>query len=107
LAQTLLDDRRPFHAHEVLESRWKSSSDPDERAVWQALAQLAVGLTHEARGNRSGATSLVRRGRDKLASSSLSLAEVDTAGVIAWADAWLAGDRAAPLRLAPPVVGDP
>lgn len=49
-AQRLLDAGRPFHAHEVLEDSWKSAPQP-ERALWRALAQYAVGLTHAARGN--------------------------------------------------------
>ena len=53
-AQQLLDAGRPFHAHEVLEDGWKSAPDP-ERQLWRGLAQLAVGLTHVARGNDRGA----------------------------------------------------
>jgi hypothetical protein len=52
-AQALLDAGKPFHAHEVFEDAWKSGPD-DERALWRALAQLAVGLTHAARGNTTG-----------------------------------------------------
>jgi hypothetical protein len=61
MAQQLLDDGRPFHAHEVLEAVWKSS-DPAERDLWQGLAQVAVGLTHALRGNQAGAATLLRRG---------------------------------------------
>ncbi|MGH8971349.1 MAG: DUF309 domain-containing protein, partial [Actinomycetes bacterium] len=60
-AQRLLDAGRPFHAHEVLEGTWKAAP-PAERDLWQGLAQLAVGLTHLARGNHTGAASLLRRG---------------------------------------------
>ena len=61
LAQRLIDDGRPFHAHEVLEATWKSSP-ADQRALWKGLAQIAVGLTHARRGNSRGAVSLLRRG---------------------------------------------
>ena len=61
LAQSLIDDGRPFHAHEVLEATWKSSP-ADERTLWKGLAQIAVGLTHARRGNSTGAVSLLRRG---------------------------------------------
>jgi predicted metal-dependent hydrolase len=64
-AQQLLDAGRPFAAHEVLEAVWKSASGP-ERALWRGLAQLAVGLTHRARGNDVGAHSLLLRGADTL-----------------------------------------
>jgi uncharacterized protein len=65
-AQRLLDLGRPFHAHEVLEGTWKAAP-AHERDLWQGLAQLAVGLTHLARGNRTGAVSLLRRGAGRIA----------------------------------------
>ncbi len=64
-AQRLIDDGRPFHAHEVLEAVWKSSAAED-RDLWQGLAQLAVGLTHAMRGNQRGAVALLRRGAARL-----------------------------------------
>jgi hypothetical protein len=65
-AQRLLDDGRPFHAHEVLEGTWKAAP-AHERDLWQGLAQLAVGLTHRARGNAVGAATLLRRGAARIA----------------------------------------
>lgn len=64
-AQRLLDDGRPFHAHEVLEGAWKTAPSAD-RALWKGLAQLAVGLTHLRRGNATGATALLRRACDNI-----------------------------------------
>ncbi|MET9745798.1 MULTISPECIES: DUF309 domain-containing protein [Streptomyces] len=60
-AQRLLDEGKPFHAHEVFEDAWKSGPD-EERELWRGLAQLAVGLTHAARGNVTGGARLLRRG---------------------------------------------
>ncbi|WP_407548796.1 DUF309 domain-containing protein [Streptomyces sp. Pv4-95] len=60
-AQRLLDEGMPFHAHEVLEDAWKAAPE-EERELWRGLAQLAVGLTHAARGNVSGAVALLDRG---------------------------------------------
>jgi hypothetical protein len=60
-AQRLLDAGMPFHAHEVLEDAWKAAPE-EERELWRGLAQLAVGLTHAARGNVSGAVALLDRG---------------------------------------------
>ncbi|MFH8656173.1 DUF309 domain-containing protein [Streptomyces afghaniensis] len=60
-AQRLLDEGKPFHAHEVFEDAWKSGPDR-ERELWRGLAQLAVGLTHTARGNLTGGARLLRRG---------------------------------------------
>lgn len=65
LAQRLLDDGRPFHAHEVLETAWKAAPAA-ERDLWQGLAQLAVGLTHARRGNATGAVTLLRRGSERI-----------------------------------------
>ena len=65
LAQRYLDDGMPFHAHEVLETVWKSSPGP-ERELWQGLAQLAVGVTHLLRGNAAGARALLARGAARL-----------------------------------------
>ncbi|MFH8607001.1 DUF309 domain-containing protein [Streptomyces sp. NPDC018029] len=60
-AQALLDAGRPFHAHEVFEDAWKSGPET-ERGLWKGLAQLAVGLTHSARGNTTGGARLLLRG---------------------------------------------
>lgn len=66
LAQRLIDDGRPFHAHEVLEATWKAGG-PDRRGLWKGLAQIAVGLTHARRGNQRGAVALLRRGAEAVA----------------------------------------
>ena len=65
LADRLLRDGRPFHAHEVLEAAWKSGP-ADERDLWQGLAQIAVGLTHARRGNARGAVALLSRGTERV-----------------------------------------
>ncbi len=64
-ARTLLDEGRPFAAHEVFEVRWKSGPG-EERDLWQGLAQLCVGLTHGLRGNEVGAARLVERAAGRL-----------------------------------------
>jgi len=65
-AERLVLAGQPFYAHEVLEGPWHLAPEP-ERAFWQGLAQVAVGLTHVQRGNAVGARSLLRSGADKLA----------------------------------------
>ncbi|WP_238423558.1 DUF309 domain-containing protein [Gordonia sp. 'Campus'] len=65
LARQLLDEGRPFSAHEVYETRWKSCP-PEERPLWQGLAQLCVGLTHRRRGNTVGARRLFERAAARL-----------------------------------------
>lgn len=64
-AQRLLDDDRPFHAHEVLEAVWKAAPE-DERELWRGLAQVAVGITHLRRGNAKGAQALLSRAADRI-----------------------------------------
>lgn len=107
-AQRLLDDGRAFQAHEVLEAGWKNAPD-DERLLWQGLAQLAVGITHLQRGNRTGAASLLRSAADKLSQQERSAPYgIDTAGLISCAAALLddlaAGTQIAPQRLRPRLV---
>lgn len=64
-ARRLLDQGRPFAAHEVFEVRWKNCPE-QERDLWQGLAQLCVGLTHGLRGNQVGAARLVERSAGRL-----------------------------------------
>ncbi|MFF9838261.1 DUF309 domain-containing protein [Streptomyces sp. NPDC013740] len=88
-AQRLLDAGMPFHAHEVFEDAWKSGPER-ERDLWQGLAQLAVGLTHAARGNATGGARLLRRGAGRVAGYAAAGAGaaaygIDVAGLVVWA----------------------
>lgn len=89
-AQRLLDAGMPFHAHEVFEDAWKSGPAA-EAPLWRALAQLAVGLTHAARGNAVGGARLLRRGADALALTGRDAAGgglaygMDVPGLVRWA----------------------
>ncbi|MFF4049330.1 DUF309 domain-containing protein [Streptomyces chartreusis] len=94
-AQELLDAGKPFHAHEVFEDAWKTGPE-EERALWRGLAQLAVGLTHSARGNVTGGARLLRRGAGAVEEWAADGGEprpygMDLAGLVAWARE-LAGD---------------
>jgi hypothetical protein len=93
-AAALLAAGRPFHAHEVLEDAWKTGPE-DEREFWRGLAQLAVGLTHAARGNPIGAVRLLERGAANLAESAgrTTTHGVEVAAVLAWCDAAVAAVR--------------
>jgi uncharacterized protein len=83
-AQALLDAGRPFHAHEVLEDAWKSAPEA-ERQLWRGLAQLAVGLTHAARGNARGAATLLDRGAGTIAPYAAAAPHgVDVEGLARW-----------------------
>ncbi|MFD3540104.1 DUF309 domain-containing protein [Streptomyces sp. NPDC058662] len=83
-AQRLLDAGMPFHAHEVFEDAWKSG--PEEAApLWRGLAQLAVGLTHAARGNAVGGARLLRRGAAGVEDVAGGAYGVDVPGLVRWA----------------------
>ncbi|SEG75807.1 hypothetical protein SAMN05216223_11016 [Actinacidiphila yanglinensis] len=83
-AQRLIDDGMPFHAHEVLEDRWKTGP-AGERDLWRAMAQLAVGLTHAARGNSRGAAALLDRAARGLAPYAGDAPYgIDAAGLVRW-----------------------
>lgn len=107
-AQWLLDEGRAFSAHEVLEAAWKNGP-ADERMLWQGLAQLAVGITHIQRGNRTGAVSLLQRGSERLARDNRPAPYgVDIPGLLGFAAALIddlaAGGEIAPQRLHPRLV---
>ncbi|MHB1594222.1 MAG: DUF309 domain-containing protein [Streptosporangiaceae bacterium] len=83
LAQRLIDEARPFHAHEVLEAAWKSAG-PGQRDSWKGLAQIAVGLTHARRGNQRGAVALLRRGAGAITATAVPpVTGLDTSAVAA------------------------
>ncbi|MFJ2768406.1 DUF309 domain-containing protein [Streptomyces sp. NPDC087300] len=90
-AQALLDAGRPFHAHEVFEDAWKTGPD-EERGLWKGLAQLAVGLTHSARGNVTGGARLLLRGAGAVSEWSATTGRprpygIGVAELAAWASA--------------------
>jgi hypothetical protein len=65
LAVDYLDHGLPFHAHEVLEQRWRACA-PRHRQAWRAAAQWGAAETHAARGNDVGAARLARRALETL-----------------------------------------
>jgi hypothetical protein len=105
LARDLLSRGRPFFAHDVLEAAWKAAP-VDERLLWQGLAQVCVGLTHQQRGNPVGAARLLRRGADRLDEhlrTGAAAYDVDVARTVATAraraDAVEAGREGPAVRL--------
>ncbi|MEW2359136.1 DUF309 domain-containing protein [Spirillospora sp. NPDC029432] len=82
-AQRLLDEDRPFHAHEVLEAAWKAAPE-EERELWRGLAQVAVGITHVRRGNARGARALLERAADRIEEHSRNAPYgIDATGIVA------------------------
>jgi len=104
-AQDLLDRGLAFNAHEVLEAAWKNGP-VEERALWQSLAQLAVGITHIQRGNVQGAVTLLRRSSARLADEDQPAPyAIDVAGLVEYAEALIddltAHAEITPIRLRP------
>ena len=64
----LFNAGRYFEAHEVLERLWLAAEGLD-RELYQGVLQVAVGLHHEAHGNRKGAASMLAKGVSRLARS--------------------------------------
>ncbi|GAA3368211.1 DUF309 domain-containing protein [Streptomyces sannanensis] len=84
-AQRLLDAGMPFHAHEVFEDAWKTGPAA-EAGLWKGLAQLAVGLTHAARGNAAGGSALLARGAESIAAfRDVRPYGIDVEGLTGWA----------------------
>ncbi|HET7214683.1 MAG TPA: DUF309 domain-containing protein [Terriglobia bacterium] len=61
----LFNSQRYFEAHEALEAVWLTATG-GRRTLLQGLIQVAAAFHHQARGNRAGARSLLRKGRSKL-----------------------------------------
>ncbi|MEV8531782.1 DUF309 domain-containing protein [Streptomyces sp. NPDC051211] len=108
-AQRLLDAGMPFHAHEVFEDAWKSGPQA-QAALWRGLAQLAVGLTHAARGNTVGGSRLLRRGAAGIEGLGGSYG-IDVPGLVRWAgelaDRVAAGERIDAAAESPRLLGAP
>ncbi|OBK75596.1 DUF309 domain-containing protein [Mycobacterium sp. 1164985.4] len=108
-AQELLDKGMAFHAHEVFEAAWKNGA-PDERLLWQSLAQLAVGITHVQRGNAKGALGVLSRARAGLADYGPATHGVDVTGLADYAETLIddleTGVAIAPERLRPRLTAD-
>ena len=80
-AVDLFNGGRYFEAHEALERLWLVAEGPD-REFYQGVLQVAVGLHHEARGNRRGAESMLGKGVARLAPLTPSRLGVDVARLL-------------------------
>src|SRR5260370_1199794 len=61
LAQRLIDDGRPFRAHEVLEASWHAAP-AGERELWRGPGPAAVGPADAPAGKARGAAVLLPPG---------------------------------------------
>jgi predicted metal-dependent hydrolase len=53
-------ERDYFECHEVMEAYWKEHPDDERRFAYVGLIQLAVGLYHQRRNNRTGAEKMLQ-----------------------------------------------
>lgn len=99
-AQQLLEAGNPFQAHEILEAGWKRAPQ-GERPLWRALAQLAVGVTHQERGNAPGAKALFERAAREFSEWETATAphHIDVEGLAEIALDLAKGQRWQPIRL--------
>ena len=77
----LFNAGRYFEAHEALERLWLVAEGSD-REFYQGVLQVAVGLHHEARGNRKGGASMLGKGVARLAPFAPSYLGVDVARLL-------------------------
>ncbi len=80
-AVELFNAGRYFEAHEVLERLWLAADGLD-RELYQGVLQVAVGLHHEAGGNRKGAASMLAKGVARLTPLAPSRLGVDVARLL-------------------------
>jgi len=104
-AIALWNERLFFEVHEVLEAEWTRVGG-DERQALQGVIQIGVALHHHAHGNPRGARTLMREGRERLASTGHALPMLDVDALLAdtapWEAALAAG--AAELTADPPAL---
>ena len=65
-----------FHAHEVWEEWWRSTTRPEKRCI-QGMIQVAVAMHHFSQGNRDGARSVMERAQRNLEKAADSFHGVD------------------------------
>lgn len=93
-----------FLAHEHWEDVWRPCEGP-ERLFLQAIIQVAVAMHHFSRGNRAGASSLLRRSLAKLEKFPAVFGGVDVERLREGMRAWLrALDNAADLKMPAPTI---
>jgi uncharacterized protein len=63
----LFEEGRFFPAHEAWETAWKQARGTDDAEFFKGLSQLGAGYVHLLRGNRHGATTLLRRAASRIA----------------------------------------
>lgn len=94
-----------FLAHEHWEEVWLQAKEP-EKTFLQALIQMTAAFHHLQRGNRRGATSLLRAAQRRLQPYEISFGGVSVEVLREEIGAWLQAleQDDAPLRLAYPEI---
>jgi uncharacterized protein len=98
-ARDLFNAGQYWHAHEALETVWRSiirDSDEDAARVWQGLIQAAAALLHLGRGNRHGVEIVGKAALEKLAGRERPDVEFEIVNFRAQLGRALAGEGEAP-----------
>jgi uncharacterized protein len=77
---------RYFEAHEAFEEAWRAAS-PGERDFFQGLVHAVVAWYQDGRGNLTGCTRQLEKGRRRLAPFAPAHRDVDVAFLLAQLDA--------------------
>ena len=78
----LARDGRYFEAHEAFEDAWRTAA-PDERDFFQGLVHAVVAWYQDGRGNLTGCTRQLEKGRRRLAPFAPAHRGVDVAALLA------------------------
>ncbi len=96
-ARHLFNAAEYWHAHESLETVWRSIlRDADQARVWQGLIQAAAALVHRRRGNAHGVAVQGGAALDKLAGPQRADVELETVEFRARLARTLAGEEDPP-----------
>ena len=69
-----------FECHEILEERWKEDVKEKRQVYWVALIQIAVGMYHYRRENKSGAKKMLERAVSKVKETEEQLEQLEQLG---------------------------
>jgi len=97
-AIALWNEQLFFEVHEVLEAEWQRTTGAERQAL-QGVIQIGVALHHHLHGNARGARTLMREGRERLATVPDALPALDAGSLLAATAPWeaaLAAGTASP-----------
>ena len=90
-----------FLAHELLEPAWMGTEDVTERELIQGIIKVAAAFVHGARSNPAGTRKNLLGARERIADGRAAGRSigVDTDGLLASIDRWLAAPGGPPITI--------